>query len=389
EGTGTIPRVLDVPTEESDEEISWKSSDEGDDGDDDKEGDDGDDDEEINDEQDDDDAQDDDDDQEDKGDDDEDQEEGNNDDQDSAEEGEEFIHLTISTHDEEETRDEESFDPIPKTPENTDDEGNGEENLGRNVGREEGQDEEDEEDKLYRGVNINIGRGVQMAEVHTTQELEDSHLTLTLVNHDGQQQSSSVSSQFVTSMLNPTPDARIENSEAYKEYYAVATGSTSPKTKATVRKTKSSSDTIVTPPLTAAAGTRLFSSAKGKQPAITSKAKSLTALSWVAMTEAQQLKLTTKRSLQQTHISKASGSGADEGTGTIPRVLDVPTEESDEEISWKSSDEGDDVKEQVKVQVSKILPKIKQTVNEQLEAKVLTRLSNSSKTSYVVAADLS
>nr|GEX51731.1 hypothetical protein [Tanacetum cinerariifolium] len=45
--------------------------------------------------------------------------------------------------------------------------------------------------------------------------------------------------------------------------------------------------------------------------------------------------------------------------------------------------------EQVKVQVSKILPKIKKTVNEQLEAEVLTRSSNSSKTSYVVAADLS
>nr|GFC38844.1 hypothetical protein [Tanacetum cinerariifolium] len=47
------------------------------------------------------------------------------------------------------------------------------------------------------------------------------------------------------------------------------------------------------------------------------------------------------------------------------------------------------IKEQVKVRISKILPKIKKTVNEQLEAKVLTRSSNSSKTSYVVAADLS
>nr|GEY96805.1 hypothetical protein [Tanacetum cinerariifolium]GEY99185.1 hypothetical protein [Tanacetum cinerariifolium] len=47
------------------------------------------------------------------------------------------------------------------------------------------------------------------------------------------------------------------------------------------------------------------------------------------------------------------------------------------------------VKEQVKVQVSKILPKIEQTVNEQLEVEVLTRSSNSSKTSYSVAADLS
>nr|GFB71024.1 hypothetical protein [Tanacetum cinerariifolium] len=47
------------------------------------------------------------------------------------------------------------------------------------------------------------------------------------------------------------------------------------------------------------------------------------------------------------------------------------------------------VKEQVKVQVSKILPKIEQTVNEQLETEVLTRSSNSSKTSYAVAANLS
>nr|GFB00223.1 hypothetical protein [Tanacetum cinerariifolium] len=47
------------------------------------------------------------------------------------------------------------------------------------------------------------------------------------------------------------------------------------------------------------------------------------------------------------------------------------------------------VKEQVKVQVSNILSKIEKTVNEQLEAEVLTRSSNSSKTSYAMAADLS
>nr|GEU52742.1 hypothetical protein [Tanacetum cinerariifolium] len=140
-GTGTIPWVPNVPTEESDEEISWKSNDKGDDDDD----------------------QDDenkDDDDQDEGDDDNDQEEGSDDEQASDKEGEEFIHPSLSSHDEEETRDEESFDPIAKTPENTDD--------------------------------------------------EDSHVTLTLVNPDGQQQSSSVSSQFVTSVLNPIPDARID-----------------------------------------------------------------------------------------------------------------------------------------------------------------------------------
>ncbi|GJY83735.1 hypothetical protein Tco_0497111 [Tanacetum coccineum] len=49
----------------------------------------------------------------------------------------------------------------------------------------------------------------------------------------------------------------------------------------------------------------------------------------------------------------------------------------------------DQVKEQVKAQVSKILPKIEKTVNEQLEAEVLTRSSNESKTSHAVAANLS
>nr|GEZ24289.1 hypothetical protein [Tanacetum cinerariifolium] len=47
------------------------------------------------------------------------------------------------------------------------------------------------------------------------------------------------------------------------------------------------------------------------------------------------------------------------------------------------------VKEQVKVQVSKILPKIEKNVNEQLEAEVLIRSSNLSKTCYAVVADLS
>nr|GEV94280.1 uncharacterized mitochondrial protein AtMg00810-like [Tanacetum cinerariifolium] len=100
----------------------------------------------------------------------------------------------------------------------------------------------------------------------------------------------------------------------YKEYYAIASGAAPPKMKATKRK----------------------------QPAKLSKAKGLFVLSEVALTEAEQIMLATKRSLQQTHISQASGSGADEGTGIIPGVTDVPTDESDEEISCKLSNEDDD-----------------------------------------------
>nr|GFA57822.1 hypothetical protein [Tanacetum cinerariifolium] len=113
----------------------------------------------------------------DEGDDDEgDQEEGSDDEQASDEE--EFIHPSLSTHDEEETRDEESFDPIPKTPKNTDDEGNGEENLEKNVRREEGQDEEYEEDELYRDVNINLGRGFDRLRDEAQAENDESLMTI-------------------------------------------------------------------------------------------------------------------------------------------------------------------------------------------------------------------
>nr|GFB66447.1 hypothetical protein [Tanacetum cinerariifolium] len=72
----------------------------------------------------------------------------------------------------EETREEEeeSFDLIPRTPEDSEDDGNGKDDQGLR------------------------GRGLQVS-----QDIEDSHVTLTPVHLDGQQESSSVSS-FVTSI---------------------------------------------------------------------------------------------------------------------------------------------------------------------------------------------
>nr|GEY61017.1 hypothetical protein [Tanacetum cinerariifolium] len=130
----------------------------------------------------------------------------------------------------------------------------------------------------------------------------------------------------------------IRNSKSYKEYYAIASGAEPPKKKASVEKKQSSSDTTMPPPN--AKGKRLKTlpkvdkPAKEKKPAKTSKAKGLTVLSEVVFTEAEHMKLAIKQSLTQTHISNANGSGADEGTGIIPEVPDVPTYESDgDEIS--------------------------------------------------------
>nr|GEV16049.1 retrovirus-related Pol polyprotein from transposon TNT 1-94 [Tanacetum cinerariifolium] len=120
---------------------------------------------------------------------------------------------------EEEVNKEESFDPIVQTPsqvENTDDEDNDDDSHGMNVeGYElddEGENEEDDGNKLYRDVNINLeGRDIQMEDVQTTQVIKDTHVTLTPVNPEGQQQSSSVSSRFVLNMLNPSLDTGIDS----------------------------------------------------------------------------------------------------------------------------------------------------------------------------------
>ncbi|GKF03785.1 hypothetical protein Tco_0034453, partial [Tanacetum coccineum] len=139
----------------------------------------------------------------------------------------------------------------------------------------------------------------------------------------------------------------IKDFESYKEYYAIASGAEPPKTKESVKKKQTRSDKIKTP-LTAK-GKRLKTSAKAakpakkNRPAKTSNAKGLIMLSEVALTEAEQMELATKRSLIQTHSSHTNGSGTDEGTSDIPGVPDVPTYASDDEqISWKSSDAEDD-----------------------------------------------
>nr|GFB50981.1 hypothetical protein [Tanacetum cinerariifolium] len=109
----------------------------------------------------------------------------------------------------------------------------------------------------------------------------------------------------------------IRNTKAYKEYYACATGEATPKPKASVRRKRNGSDTSKTPPAAITTPTttvvvtpRLTAAAKGKQPA---KAKSPSDPSELARTEAQQLKI----------------------------VLDVPSDDSEEEISWNSSDDED------------------------------------------------
>ncbi|GJS15459.1 hypothetical protein Tco_0409931 [Tanacetum coccineum] len=104
----------------------------------------------------------------------------------------------------------------------------------------------------------------------------------------------------------------IRNSESYKEYYVIALGVKPPKMKASVKKKQIGYDKTTTSSTTK--GKRLKTSAKIAKPA-------------------------KKKQPAKTSMDK----GADEGTGSIPGVPDVPTYESDEEqISWKSSEEDND-----------------------------------------------
>nr|GEV45794.1 putative ribonuclease H-like domain-containing protein [Tanacetum cinerariifolium] len=116
-------------------------------------------------------------------------------------------------------------------------------------------------------------------------------------------------------------------SKAYKEYYAVASGAEPLKAKT---KYKKKENELVTPSKSKSApvakGTRLKNpakvtqSGKKRRPVSMPKAKGLVVLSELALTEAKQIKLATKRSKKDFYMSHASGSS--EGVDTQSKVPD-------------------------------------------------------------------
>nr|GEY85637.1 ribonuclease H-like domain-containing protein [Tanacetum cinerariifolium] len=138
-------------------------------------------------------------------DDDEEEETAKNDEEDkeTGKGGDEVRKSGGQSEEEKETSEEEegSFDPIPRTPEDSENEIDDKEEQESRLSKEARiQEEEEDEEELYHDVNINQGRGLQV-----TQSVEDTHVILTLVNPDDPEESSSMSS-FVSSMLNPLSD---------------------------------------------------------------------------------------------------------------------------------------------------------------------------------------
>ncbi|GKF00440.1 hypothetical protein Tco_0023790, partial [Tanacetum coccineum] len=138
----------------------------------------------------------------------------------------------------------------------------------------------------------------------------------------------------------------IRNSESYKEYYAMASGTIPPKTKGSKKEANTETISKLKPPT----APRKRSREKEKQ-----KTAELETISEANLTEAEQLKIITKRSRQETHSSHASGSGADEGTGVTPGVPDAPDYDSEDDISWKSSDDAQDDEDEDKNDVNETI----------------------------------
>nr|GEX39693.1 putative reverse transcriptase domain-containing protein [Tanacetum cinerariifolium] len=283
----------------------------------------------------------------------------------STDEGTETKSDRESAEEEIREEEEESFDPIPRTPEDSEDDGNGEEDQG-----------------LRR-------RGLQVS-----QDIEDSHVTLTPVHPDGQQESSSVSS-FVTSMLNPISDAGVQS----------------------IFTTASSSVALLPTPIPTMTPSIITTITTASHPPIPPTPIPSKVLQNLPTFDSvfrfnKRLKL-----LEASFSEYRQTNPFAEAVSNIPgivhqymnqkmheavrvvvqiqtdRLHDSYQRENDEFL--KTIDDNmkqiikEQVKSQVKDQVLRILPRIEQSVNAQLKSEVLTRSSHSSRTSYAVAADLS
>nr|GFC32275.1 hypothetical protein [Tanacetum cinerariifolium] len=283
--------------------------------------------------------------------------------------GGEEVSKSEGESDEEETRqeEEESFDTIPRTPEGSEDESNDDEDQELRLSEEARIQEEEEADELYRDVNINQGRGLQV-----TQNIEDSHVTLTPVHPDGPQESLSMSS-FMTSMLNPISDAGVESIFTTASSPIVSLQTPTPiMTPSTIATITTSSDAPIPP-------TTIPSIIIKNLPTFNSAFRfdeRLRSLETTFSSIGKPIRL----------LMLCLRSPTDRLQDSLQRENDEFLRNIDENM--KKIIKGQ-VKSQVKDQVSRILPRIEEYMSATLEAEVLTRSSHSSRTSYAIAADLS
>nr|GFB73707.1 hypothetical protein [Tanacetum cinerariifolium] len=148
----------------------------------------------------------------------------------------------LAKSDEEDKETDKGGDEVRES-EESEEESNDEEEQDLRLIEEARIQEEEDTDELYRDVNINQGRDLQV-----TQNVEDTHVTLTPVNPDGPQESSSMSS-FVSSMLNPISDVGVESIFTTTSFSIVSLQTPTPiMTPSTIATITTSSEAPVPPP---------------------------------------------------------------------------------------------------------------------------------------------
>ncbi|GKB20169.1 hypothetical protein Tco_0854092 [Tanacetum coccineum] len=336
----------------------------------------------------------------------------------SDNDGDDFVHPKFSAHDEEERqneedKEEEGLDLRVQTPshfESTNDETYDEVTQGDNVeGEELDKEETNEEEKvndLYRDVNVNLeGRDTEMmdallANVQTTQVIEDTHVIIIVVTPEVQQQSSSVSSGFISNMLNPNPNTGIDsilnmNTEStFLVDVLVTTNVEMPPSSITTlppppiplvqphQQTPVPTPTIV--PSTYLQNLPTF----GSLFKFEDRVKALEDyFSQFKQTNLFVEAVSSLPGIVDTYLANKMN----EAIKTVvqlqsDRLRDEAKAENKDIINKLNENIKKIIKKQVKVQVkeqvTKILPRIKKLVNEQLEAEVLICSSNEAKTSH-------
>ncbi|GJT61271.1 hypothetical protein Tco_1004804 [Tanacetum coccineum] len=285
-----------------------------------------------------------------------------------------------------------TFDPIVHTPSrvsSSDDEDSDNEVEGMDAEGEKSDEDatyvEDQGNEAVKDTNANLeGRDdvmtdVILPQVQATQEIEDTHVTLTPVNPDGQQQSSSVSSGFVSNMLNPNQDTGVD---AIFGQHAEATA-------------------LIDIPVTAIAEPSFFAPTNRpptpnplfiqlQQPPIltpaTTPSSSLQNLPDFGSLFGFDYRL---KALEDNFSELRQTNQYAEALSSIPGIVDQylankMQEAVDVAVQLKISNQGTSQERSLEDH-----SKIKKLVNEQLESEVLVRSSKEAKTSHAVAANLS
>nr|GFB01688.1 hypothetical protein [Tanacetum cinerariifolium] len=226
-----------------------------------------------------------------------------------------------------------------------------------------------------------------------SQDIEDSHVTLNPVQPNGLQESSLVSS-FVTSMLNLTTDAGMESifmtASSPIAPLPTPTPIMTPSTIATITITSEAPIPPTTFPSAVLKNLLTFDSVFRFEDRV--KALEVNFLKFMQTNQFAKAISKIPGIVHQYMTQQMTEAIREAVQIQTDRLQDSFQRENDEFLrtideNMKKIIKGQ-AKSQVKEQVSSILPRIEEFVNAQLEAKVLTRSSNSSRTSYAVEADL-